>query len=384
MDCLSLKCQAVLGSWHPRIAVPGVEGLTDYNLRRLALTTGDVLKGFTSTFTLYGYSHTATLLEAFPSELPRRAVLLIDGVKTREFRLTDDEKSMSTGRLLNNYYAFDDGTFLYVKEVSPGHGSGRPSASVRFAKPFVDGEHYLWATYNTSFGICVTHGECPSNRRCVDGICIAYCGNLVCEAGEDCPEDCASCGDARCSGGETCTTCARDCGPCQTCGDNVCSEVEGCGICPTDCGCPSLRRCEENSCVTFCGNQECEDGEECLDDCGRTMFRGKTLEVQGGGFMVEGASARVEGTLKLVNEELLFEGSRIEVTPDAIGSYLQAVTEEVTLRSGEGGPFYAVRATRRGRLLAIIPVTMVFEAHVSAEDGDILAMELPWWHVLVS
>jgi len=100
--------------------------------------------------------------------------------------------------------------------------------------------------------------------------------------------------------------------------------------------------------------------------------------------MVEGASARVEGTLKLVNEELLFEGSRIEVTPDAIGSYLQAVTEEVTLRSGEGGPFYAVRATRRGRLLAIIPVTMVFEAHVSAEDGDILAMELPWWHVLVS
>jgi hypothetical protein len=72
-----------------------------------------------------------------------------------------------------------------------------------------------------------------------------------------------SCGDGKCSNGETCSTCALDCGQCQTCGNGNCDTTQGesCTNCPMDCGaCPS------------CGDGFCtmpqENCQNCPQDCG--------------------------------------------------------------------------------------------------------------------
>ncbi|MFH1240347.1 MAG: hypothetical protein V1672_03960 [Candidatus Diapherotrites archaeon] len=45
------------------------------------------------------------------------------------------------------------------------------------------------------------------------------------------------CGDAECNGDETCSTCAEDCGECESiCGDDLCNGAEDETSCPEDCG----------------------------------------------------------------------------------------------------------------------------------------------------
>jgi hypothetical protein len=96
-----------------------------------------------------------------------------------------------------------------------------------------------------------------------------YCGNQVCDAGQEtcssCAADCGNCcGNGSCTDpGETCSSCAADCGTCIVCGNGQCQSGETCSNCPSDCGsCPPV--CYNNVCETNKG----ETCSACPNDCG--------------------------------------------------------------------------------------------------------------------
>ena len=132
--------------------------------------------------------------------------------------------------------------------------------------------------------------DCPVDccGTCGDGVCAEYVvdGEICCNEGTTCPEDCAGpvCGNGVCEPGETPLSCPQDCehfvcgnGACEpgeeadgedpcpvdcapACGDCVCDDGEAFDTCPIDCG--------------FCGDGVCspcavlnEDGETCPADC---------------------------------------------------------------------------------------------------------------------
>ncbi|RLF02529.1 MAG: hypothetical protein DRJ64_09230 [Thermoprotei archaeon] len=114
-------------------------------------------------------------------------------------------------------------------------------------------------------GTCITRtAGCPSGMSCINGECTVgtYCGDGICQAGEDWTNCCVDCG---CPSGYVCKgTCIMEtvkypdgslCGSSQECeggycvhgycrstptycGDAFCDPGEGQGNCPIDCGCP--------------------------------------------------------------------------------------------------------------------------------------------------
>lgn len=87
----------------------------------------------------------------------------------------------------------------------------------------------------------------------------SFCGDAVCDIGEDaatCPSDCPDvCGDGLCTGSEDAATCGSDCP--DVCGDGLCTGPEDTTDCPADCG-------------TLCGDGVCNGSEtdvDCPDDC---------------------------------------------------------------------------------------------------------------------
>ena len=140
-------------------------------------------------------------------------------------------------------------------------------------------------------------GQCHSFCESVETCCedCHLCGNGVCECGEGpcaCESDCCGvCGDGKCAsyqiGGEQCCnetqlSCPDDCGP-TACGNASCEKGENPFTCPQDCEkfvCGN-ELCEPGEdidtcpadCDKFCGNCECEGGEQesfdtCPNDCG--------------------------------------------------------------------------------------------------------------------
>jgi len=153
---------------------------------------------------------------------------------------------------------------------------------------------------------CILAGDCCPNSCEACGYCPPECGEFGCEEdkGEtmcSCPEDCGDpceglecdmdpvcgfacgaceadeycdagtclllCGNGICDESETICTCAIDCG-------DPCVDVE-CGIdavCGVDCGgCDEFLTCDGGTCVSVCGNGQCQEGEtkcNCSEDCG--------------------------------------------------------------------------------------------------------------------
>lgn len=124
----------------------------------------------------------------------------------------------------------------------------------------------------------------------------SFCGDAVCDPGEDpanCPADCPDvCGDGLCTGGETQASCPTDCGGvCVADGDglgctastNCCSGVGNCTG-----GKPSNRVCAPTPVSSVCGdgvvegNEECEAGVPLADTCVSLGFESGALACNAG------------------------------------------------------------------------------------------------------
>ena len=128
---------------------------------------------------------------------------------------------------------------------------------------------------------------CEANENCENcsadcGVCPTECGNGKCETGEtpqNCPTDCTEpvqCGNLECDADETCENCAVDClWPEYGCGNRVCQTQETETNCPQDCS--TEQECAEEGKKVYykpefgptvcCNSQECID-ESCDTDTG--------------------------------------------------------------------------------------------------------------------
>ena len=59
------------------------------------------------------------------------------------------------------------------------------------------------------------------------------------------------CGDGICNFGENCASCPKDCGPCEVCGNEICEEGEDCETCEEDCPCKEGETCVDGECVNI-------------------------------------------------------------------------------------------------------------------------------------
>jgi len=89
-------------------------------------------------------------------------------------------------------------------------------------------------------------------RECGDDGCEGTCGQckdgLVCNRFGRCVKSDVRCGNDKCEQGEDCRSCPEDCGSC--CGNGTCDHGENCGTCPKDCGCGDGLICDNGVCVT--------------------------------------------------------------------------------------------------------------------------------------
>lgn len=139
---------------------------------------------------------------------------------------------------------------------------------------------------------CFADSECKSGY-CINGVCResrSYCGDWSCDTGETCQNCATDCGECKKANGEACdydsecqsSYCVHSvCRPGATyCGDNVCDIGEDCASCSRDCGacpkpdgagCNTASECAGGYCVhskcrassTYCGDDICDNGEDC-------------------------------------------------------------------------------------------------------------------------
>lgn len=117
-------------------------------------------------------------------------------------------------------------------------------------------------------GDCPQDCVCPNTQRCENYICTNYCGNSICDIGEEevCNIDCKWCGDNSCGANESFPNCPADCSQSVVCGDGICSSNEDCC---KDCGCQTGFQCVAGNCISDnqCNdNSDCDDGNPCTQD----------------------------------------------------------------------------------------------------------------------
>jgi hypothetical protein len=117
--------------------------------------------------------------------------------------------------------------------VQPGT---RPTLTTYACRSAAGGNSEVCTLNNPASGLVyvMLHGSTSFSGVSVIG---RFCGNGVCERGEDssyCASDCF-CGDGVCSASESVYSCAYDCG---YCGDGICRQEygESSSTCPLDCG----------------------------------------------------------------------------------------------------------------------------------------------------
>ena len=93
---------------------------------------------------------------------------------------------------------------------------------------------------------------CGLDDFCCDVVWDFQCANT---GATECDSGCPACGDDACDEGENCLDCPGDCGVCEPCGNFVCDDDEDCSSCPEDCG-----ACE-GDCCTDNGSPGCDDAE---------------------------------------------------------------------------------------------------------------------------
>jgi len=165
-------------------------------------------------------------------------------------RLIDAGNYMCTTAAIAGFLCADSITAMNCDEIDASHTIDPdcldPSGS-NFRDPlevikYVDGVATQWPNANNSSMIQSdrTHPGAIGQQYIADAHHAlgyedvpggGFCGDAVCDAGEDpatCPADCPDvCGDGLCTGSEDTTTCPNDCG--TLCGAGVCHGAVGSG-----------------------------------------------------------------------------------------------------------------------------------------------------------
>lgn len=108
---------------------------------------------------------------------------------------------------------------------------------------------------------------------------------------------------------------------------------------------------------------------------GLSIQSGEVATVTTGGLVSEGNKLFLKTSIG--NKE-------IKILPEEASSKATAVTEVSTIELKEESqqPIYSVNGTKQVKLLFVIPVLMQIETKVSAETGNVISVNKPWWSFL--
>ena len=74
----------------------------------------------------------------------------------------------------------------------------------------------------------------------------------------------------------------------------------------------------------------------------------------------------------------------VKISPtEASGKVSQAIkVQDITLEESSRAPVYRVFGAREAKILFFIPVSVPIETQVSAQTGDVVSVQKPWWNFL--
>jgi hypothetical protein len=98
-------------------------------------------------------------------------------------------------------------------------------------------------------------------------------------------------------------------------------------------------------------------------------------------------SATTRETIKVENSEMNIEREekefRVHILPAAAASSSgRSGISEIELKVADDKPVYDVSGTESSKVLGLIPVQMQIMTRVSAENGETVRTEKPWWSFL--
>jgi hypothetical protein len=243
--------------------------------------------------------------------------------------------------------------------------------------------------------ICL--GGEPTGRTDSNG-----CPIYSCPTTKQCPINCTCSGDT-----VTCPIEPFCKSPCVKSGDTCTCPVEP----PTTCnacvnGTPTGQK-DSNGCPIYsCPQKQCPAGCTCSGDTVACTVEGtKPIEAEissrSGTRTVSiekvpnGLSLQSEKTTAITTENLVIEGNKlslktstgnkeIKVLPEEASSKATAVTKVNTIELKEESqqPIYSVKGTTQAKLLFVIPVSMQIETKISADSGNVISVNKPWWGFL--
>jgi len=203
--------------------------------------------------------------------------------------------------------------------------------------------------------------------------------------------------------------------------------ISGTSSCPTDCNCDSngnIISCDISSCPSGCickgGTTTCpSEKEPTITTTIQTSKAETTSTKEESTSTKEETSSKSEKTTSIslskvedktsiksesgkveavtsekvvvVDSKLLIETStgtkEIKVMPEeaeesAKESLKIESVKEVELTTESEKAVYSVTGTKKAKVIAVFPVEMKVEAKVSAETGEVISMEKPWWSFL--
>jgi len=122
----------------------------------------------------------------------------------------------------------------------------------------------------------------------------------------------------------------------------------------------------------------------------RSGTRTVSIEKAPNGLFIRSEKATAVTAETLVNEEnkLFLKTStgnkEIKILPEEALSKATAVinVNTIELKEESQQPIYSVKGTKQVKLFFIIPVSMQIETKVSAESGNVVSVNRPWWNFL--
>jgi hypothetical protein len=249
----------------------------------------------------------------------------------------------------------------------------------------------------TSGNTCVC--SIQETRTCKEG-CICEGETITCPVEPVCESPCVKSGntcscpslptkickaDCDCSGEKMiCPTEGPVCEPPCTQSGNTCScPVQGLTkTCQVGCTCEGETIvCSTQETTPIIISIESTTGTSAVE----IKKNGDKLEIKSGISLAISKETFVIKESKLYVQTSSLGDKQIKVMPDEVVSISKIDNiDSVKLETSEDKAVYSVSGSSSGKLLLVIPVTTKITQKISAENGDIIFIEKPWWSFLAS